>query len=61
MLILNLTTEKHSQYIPISAYHLNSDDSKNWKLLTNISVITQNNRKLKTETTLSLESHDVIH
>ena len=25
MLILNLETAKHSQYIPVSAYYLNSD------------------------------------
>ena len=56
MLILNLKIAKHSQHIPVRAYHLNADanDSQwccqsleNWKLQINFSVITKNNCKNK--------------
>ena len=73
MLILNLKIAKHFQHISVAAYHLNSDTNysqwpglsqENWKLCDfywTFYVITKNNDKTKTETTLTPESLDFIH
>ena len=65
MLILNPKTEKLCQHITLSAQNLDSDNFVYRKKIGNyqeyVYVITKNNGKMKTETTLTLITLDFYH